>query len=147
MLVSDVYEHSGCTMHYSSGIAGHLPQAPSQKLCRVATLQTEKNPGLFQTKLQMTYRRNAHLLIQNLLVTNFGVHFSNWLGPFRLFNFWAWPGLRAAGPRRPLVSMHITVLLPAYCQGVAIKYPWLHKFPHVCRIPWHFQVSEISEKW
>ena len=46
---------------------------------RVTTLQTAKNPWLFQTKLKTTYWTNAHSLIQNLLVTKFRSHFSNWL--------------------------------------------------------------------
>ena len=46
---------------------------------RVTTIRTEKNPQLFQTKVQTTYRTNAHLSIQNLLVTNSGTRFSNWL--------------------------------------------------------------------
>jgi len=38
-----------------------------------------KISGLFQTKLQTTYGANAHVLIENLLVTKFRSRFSNWL--------------------------------------------------------------------
>jgi len=88
-------------------------------------------PRLFQTKLQTTYRTNAHLLIQNLLVKNFGARFSNWLKSTQNAEHqicknalkYDYSTSRVKLRCSEHVSMHITVSLPEHCQGVTIKFP------------------------
>ena len=126
-------ERSEAWFQWNRLAALHL--ASSTAIYRVNTLQTEKNPWFFQTKLQAICRTNAHLLIQILCEHHvWKINYSR--NTIQVSYMIIWERENSEEVHLKISCnyfYHTAVRLPAFCCAATITFSRLHKFP---TFPW-----------